>query len=248
MTLIQSSLAFWQSSIGKKVVVALTGAFLVFFLLGHLSGNLLIYAGPAAFNDYAYFLHHMGHGAGIWAFRIIFLAAIVAHIVATVQLTRKNRGARPSYQVKKTSRTTRNAQIMIWSGITILVFFVYHILHFTVRVGNEYNDPSIYGWDLEHKVPLSAEEAAASDHSAHNAWLMVVHGFQWWPASAFYVVGMTLLCSHLSHGIASIFQTLGVRSRKSSDLIEKTSKFISIALYLGFISIPIAILFGFVSA
>ena len=226
---------YWSSSIGKKLVVALTGIVLVLFLAGHLIGNLVVFMGPEPFNEYAYFLHHMLHGAGIWVFRAVMIVMIVAHIVATVALTRQNRAARKSYEHSATIQASKSSRTMILSGLTILAFVIYHMLHFTARIGNEYNSLERYNTTL-HGV----------EGEVHNAWLMVIDGFNWWPATAFYVIAMTLLCSHLMHGVGSIFQTLGFRSKKASSLIQQISIGYSLFIWLGFISIPVAILvFGF---
>jgi succinate dehydrogenase / fumarate reductase, cytochrome b subunit len=224
---------YWSSSIGKKLVVALTGLFLVLFIAGHLVGNLVVFMGPEPFNAYAYFLHHMLHGVGIWVFRIIMLVMLAAHIIATVMLTKQNKAARKAYEHPATIQASKSSQTMILSGLTILVFFVYHILHFTARVGNEYNNPELYKFMLDGK-------------EVHNAWKMVIDGFSVWYVTAFYVIAMTLLASHLSHGVQSIFQTLGFRSKKAAGLIKQLSIGYAAAIWIGFISIPLAILvFGF---
>ena len=188
---------FWQSSIGKKIVVALTGAYLVFFLAGHLVGNMLIYQSSEAFNHYAEFLHTMLHGWGIWIFRIIMLVALALHIIATIQLTAANRASRPSrYQHDATMVASRSSRMMIWSGLTVLVFFVFHILHYTVRV--QERSPSLLA-ELQAKLG--------------NDYCRIPK-----PASSFCSTfsAMALLCSHLSHGVGSIFQTLGLRTKKDS--------------------------------
>lgn len=226
--LTRSLYAYWSSSIGKKLAVALTGAFLVAFLAGHLAGNMLVFAGPDAFNEYAYLLHNMIHGAGVWIFRIIFLGALALHIAATISLTRQNRAARKQYEHKATIQASGSSRMMILSGLTILAFFIYHILHFTIRVANEYNNPELYTYLLDGK-------------EVHNAWKMVIDGFSWWPATLFYILAMVLLASHLTHGIQSIFQTLGWRSKKSAALIDTFAKGYTAVIFIGFISIPIAI-------
>ena len=220
---------YWSSSIGKKFIVAITGIALVLFLAGHLAGNLVIFLGPEPFNEYAYMLHHMLHGAGIWGFRIGILVVIVAHIVATMALTRQNKAARKDYEYQTTIQASKSSQTMVLSGLTILTFIIYHILHFTARIGNEYNDPDLYGWTIDGK-------------EAHNAWKMVIDGFSWWPATLFYIIAMTLLCSHLWHGVGSIFQTLGWRTKRNASLIKHISIGYSLVIWIGFISIPIAIL------
>jgi succinate dehydrogenase / fumarate reductase cytochrome b subunit len=227
--LTRSLAAYWNSSIGKKTIVAVTGLFLILFLAGHLAGNLIIFLGPEAFNAYADTLHHMLHGVGIWIFRIVLLVMLGAHVVATVQLTRRNRSARQAYQCHGTIQATRSSRTMILSGLTILAFFVYHILHFTVRAGNEYDNPLLYSYLLDGR-------------QVHHAWKMVIDGFSVWYVSAFYVVAMTLLCSHLMHGFASVFQTLGLRSKKSAALLGQISMAYSLIIWIGFVSIPAAIL------
>lgn len=231
--LTRSLTAYWSSSIGKKLVVALTGAFLVIFLAGHLAGNMLIFAGPDAFNEYAYLLHNMLHGAGVWVARIVLLGAFVLHIFATICLTRQNRAARKQYEHNATIQASRSSRMMILSGLTIIVFVVYHILHFTARIGNEYNNPELYTYLLDGQ-------------EVHNAWKMVIDGFSVWYVALFYIIAMVLLASHLTHGIQSIFQTLGWRSKKSAGLIDLFAKGYTAVIFIGFISIPVAILvFGF---
>jgi len=215
--------AFAKSSIGRKIIVALTGLALVLFLAGHLSGNLLIFVGPEAFNEYAHFLQTFLHGTGVWIARIGLLVCLVLHVWFTILLTKENKAARTKYAHDATVQAPKSSRIMIWSGLTILAFIVFHLLHFTVRVDS----------DL----------AKLGDTSP---WHMVIVGFQSPLVVIFYVIAMTLLCSHLSHGVSSIFQTLGLRSKKTATPIALLSKAYALVIYLGFISIPIAVLiFGF---
>jgi succinate dehydrogenase / fumarate reductase cytochrome b subunit len=190
--------------------------------------------GPEPFNAYAYFLHHMLHGVGIWLFRILMLVMLGAHIIATIQLTQQNKAARKSYECQTTIQASKSSRTMILTGLTILAFFIYHILHFTVRAANEYNNPKLYSYILEGK-------------EVHNAWKMVIDGFspQAWYVSLFYIIAMTMLASHLSHGVQAVFQTLGLRSKKTADVLDKLSIGYALIIWLGFISIPIAILCGF---
>ena len=227
--------AYWNSSIGKKLIVALTGLFLLLFLAGHLVGNLVVFMGAEPFNSYAYFLHHMGHGAGIWAFRIVMLVMLGAHIIATVALTRQNKAARKSYECNKTIQASTSSRYMILTGLTILAFFIYHMLHFTVRAGGAsgFDDPALYTYILDGK-------------EVHNAWKMVIDGFSVWYVSAFYILSMTLLASHLVHGFQSVFQTLGLRSKKTAATLQQLSIAYTAFIWIGFVSIPVAILvFGF---
>ena len=225
---------YWSSSIGKKLIVAITGIVLTLFLAGHLVGNLVVFMGPEPFNEYAYFLHHMLHGAGIWVFRAVMLTMVVAHIAATISLTRQNKAARKSYECQATIQATKSSRIMIRSGLTILAFVIYHMLHFTARVGNEYDTLDRY------KTTVDGKEA-------HNAWQMVIDGFSphVWYVSLFYIIAMTLLCSHLSHGVQSMFQTLGLRSKKSAPFLRQLSVGYALFIWVGFVSIPVAIMLGF---
>jgi succinate dehydrogenase / fumarate reductase, cytochrome b subunit len=212
---------YWSSSIGKKLIVALTGLVLVGFLAGHLSGNLLMYVGREAFNEYAHFLHTMLHGAGVWIARVVLLAMLVLHVAATISLTRQNRAARQPYEFKNTLQASKSSRIMIVSGLTILAFVVFHILHYTVRV-----------------------DADLAKLGATDPYGMVIVGFKNPLVVLFYIISMSLLCSHLTHGVASIFQTLGVRSKKAQSSIKLFSQAYSFAIWAGFISIPISVLAG----
>ena len=203
--------------------MALTGLALVLFLAGHLAGNLLIYAGPDAFNEYAHFLHTFLHGMGVWIARIGLLVCLILHVWFTILLTKENKAARPKYAHDATVQAPKSSRMMIWSGLTILAFIVYHLLHFTIRI-----------------------DSNLAKMGETSPWHMVIEGFQNPLVVIFYVIAMTLLCSHLSHGVASIFQTLGLRSKKTAGPIKFISKAYAVIVYLGFISIPLAVLlFGF---
>lgn len=228
--LTRSFSSYWNSSIGKKLIVAITGIVLVLFIAGHMTGNLLVFAGREAFNDYAQFLHHSLHGAGIWIARIGLLVAVALHIAATIALTRQNKVARQPYEFENTIKATRSSRIMIWTGLTILFFLIYHLLHFTIHAGNTYDSYVDQAYLLK-----TGEER-------HDAWKMVIDGFSVWYVSIFYVIAVSVLCSHLGHGVASIFQTLGINSKRSRPLIEQFSWAYSAIVWLGFVSIPTAIL------
>lgn len=225
---------YWTSSIGKKLIVAITGIVLVLFLAGHMAGNLLVFAGRDAFNEYAVFLHELLHGAGIWIARGGLLVALVLHVAATIALVRQNRAARIPYECDNTIQASKSSRIMIWTGLTILLFVIYHLLHFTVRAGNTYDSYV----DLAYKAATGIER--------HDAWKMVIDGFSVWYVSAFYILSMTVLCSHLGHGVASIFQTLGINSKKSRPLIQRISWGYSAVIWVGFVSIPVAVFLGLV--
>lgn len=225
---------FYASSVGKKYVVALSALGLLGFLPVHVIGNLLIFdQTKVALNEYAYFLHTFGHGAGVWAFRVGLLAMFVIHVVATIQLARQNRAARgpDGYAVKTPQASTFGSRTMIVSGLIILSFVIFHILHYTVRVSPEYRALPLF--DLDGK-------------KVFDVYSMVVMGFQYWPSTIFYVIGVTLLCLHLSHGVASVFQTLGLRTHKSADLIKVIGRAYAFFVWAGFLAVPLAVAFGFV--
>jgi succinate dehydrogenase / fumarate reductase cytochrome b subunit len=237
--LTRSATAYWQSSIGKKLIVAVTGIVMILFLAGHLTGNLLIFAGREAFNDYAQFLHEAGHGMLIWVARVGLLVTVVLHVIATIQLTRQNRAARKeAYQYKTTIQAKKSSLLMIWSGLTILSFIIFHILHFTVKIAGGFSEM------------IDQAYLATTGETRHDAYGMVIAGFQACSLNAlvvvFYIISMSLLCSHLSHGVGSVFQTLGWRSQKSQDLIRNISLGYSFVIWAGFISVPLTIFFGFV--
>ena len=197
-------------------------------MAGHLTGNLLIYAGKEAFDEYAKFLHEAGHGALIWVARIGLIVVLVLHVWATILLTRENKAARKEeYACKATIQASKSSRIMIWSGLTVLAFIVFHILHFTVRTNSH----------LAEIAKESPYEMVIAGFSGGFLQVLVV---------LFYVVAMTLLCSHISHGVASMFQTLGWRSKKSASLIQRISLGYAAVIWIGFVSIPVAILLGFV--
>lgn len=219
---------FYASSIGKKILVAVTGLALAGFVLGHMIGNLLVFVGPDAINEYGHMLQHSLHGAGVWIARLGLLAAVVIHIIATIQLTKANRDARPDgYGRHKQQVASKSSTIMIWSGLTILSFIIYHLLHFTVRAGNDY---------ATYKTTLDGE-------TVHDVYRMVIAGFSWFPAVAFYIISMLLLSSHLSHGVSSVFQTLGIATDKSEPLFKTIGKAFALLVLVGNCSIPIAIYF-----
>jgi succinate dehydrogenase cytochrome b subunit len=222
--------SFLTSSIGRKILVALTGLVLVVFVLGHMIGNLLIFVGRDAINEYGEFLRTVGHGGAIWIARFGLLAAVLIHIVATIQLTRENRAARISrYGHPATIQAKKSSLIMIWTGLFILAFIIYHLMHFTFHVANDYGS---YTAKLEGK-------------EVHDVYRMVIAGFSWLPASLFYIVAMALLCSHLSHGVSSMFQTLGLSTERTRPWFERLAYAYAGLIFVGNCSIPLAVLLGY---
>jgi len=189
---------------------------------------MLIFVGQEAFNDYAYKLHHMLHGALIWIARVGLLGLAAAHVLATVSLVIQNKTAREPYHFQKTVRATLTSKLMPLSGLMVLFFIIFHILHFTVRLDAlGTNDPS---YQL--------------DGGYFDAWQMVVDGFANHWVSIIYLISVFLLGLHLKHGFASLFQTLGLSSNKTRKHFEVASILLSLLIFVGFASIPVLV--GFV--
>jgi succinate dehydrogenase / fumarate reductase cytochrome b subunit len=219
---------FWRSSIGKKWLVALSGLALIGFAIAHLAGNLQMFSGPQRINAYAEFLH--ANQGALWIARIGLLGAFALHIFATLSLVAANRAARPDrYQLPRHVQAKLSTRTMALSGLTVLSFVVFHLLHYTLRVTDSRFKPTSEGGLLE---------------SAGDVYRMVILGFQSPIVSGFYILSVGLLSLHLSHGIRSLFQTLGADSRKVSPAIEKMAWLVSAALFLGYASIPGAVLLG----
>ncbi len=214
---------FVNSSIGRKWIVALTGLVLIAYVIGHLAGNLQIFWSPERLNAYAVFLHSMG--PILWVIRLFLLAVFVAHIYFTIKLATENRVARAvKYAEQVPQRSTTASRTMVISGIIVLCFVIYHLLHFTVRVTN----PSIY----------------QMAHGHLDVYNMVVLGFKNPFASIFYLLGIFLLTMHLSHGFSSFLQTLGLTTRSTLDNITVGGRVLAWLIFAGYASIPLAVMFG----
>lgn len=216
-----------HSSIGKKTVVAVSGIALVAFVIGHLLGNFTIFLGPDAINAYAAKLQSLG--PILWAIRLALLGILVAHIYFTMKLWQENKAARPQkYLASNPVGTTVFARTMRLSGLIVLAFVIFHLAHFTVRVV----DPS-----------FANMHTMLDGHEVHDVYKMVVAGFNNGPVVLIYIVGLFLLTFHLSHGISSLFQTLGITNRRVRQNYEFAGRVLAWALYIGYISIPVSIFF-----
>lgn len=220
--------AFYRSSVGKKIIVALTGVILIVFVVGHLLGNLQIFLGPDWINGYSEHLRELG--PLLWIIRGSLLLTVVVHIYVTIRLAIENRRARPtSYVDKESVKATFASRHMVMSGLIVLMFIVYHIAHFTVRV----TDPR---FALLKADPLNH----------YDVYSMMVYGFQSYLVSAFYVLGLFLLFLHLSHGSSSFFQSLGLNNEKLAPRLALGGRIFAWLIFLGYISIPVAVLLGLV--
>lgn len=216
-----------QSSVGRKIIMAVTGFVLVAFVCVHLLGNSSVFIGADAINAYAQKLHSLG--PFVWVFRLVMLAAFAIHIFFGIQLTLENKAATPEKNVQvKRLKTGFGAETMIVSGLVMLAFVIYHLLHFTVRVTN----PEIY-------VPLG-------DQGMVDVYVMMVKGFSSALSVIIYMVGLGFLFLHVSHGFQSLFQTLGLSNDNSLPFMEMVSKLVSVVLLVGYISIPLLVVFGLI--
>jgi succinate dehydrogenase / fumarate reductase cytochrome b subunit len=212
------ALRFFEATIVKKAVMAVTGFILFIFVTGHLLGNLQVFLGPERLNNYAAFLK--GNLELLWGTRIVLLIAVTAHIIATIQLAALKNKARPvSYTKKRNSHSSLASRSMYVTGPMIAAFVIYHLLHFTVGVVHpQFSETDVYS--------------------------NVVYGFQQWPVALAYIVAMGLLCLHLNHGIYSMFQTLGLSHPDYTPRIKVAARVIGILYFIGFASIPVAVLLG----
>jgi succinate dehydrogenase / fumarate reductase cytochrome b subunit len=219
------TLGLYKSSVGKKIFMAVTGTALFLFVLVHMIGNLKIYQGAEKFNAYAEFLREvgypmLGHGQLLWIARVGLLAIVGVHVVAALQLYLQSRNARPVAYKKFDDQSFHYAsRWMRWGGVGLFGFVVYHILHLTTGTAHQ-----------------SFEAGAAYSN--------VIVGFNWWPASLIYIVSMVLLGLHLYHGLWSMTQTLAFHGPRVKKWRRPVAAAIAIVISAGNISIPLAVLFG----
>jgi succinate dehydrogenase / fumarate reductase, cytochrome b subunit len=209
---------FWQSTIGKKIVMAVTGIIGILFVLGHMSGNFLMFKGQGAMHDYALLLRTSM--PLLWVIRLGLLAAVVLHAVAAYQLTMMSRAARPQgYAVRTPQVTTVAARTIRWGGVLLLVFIVFHILHMTLGTVH----PQFTHLDPYNNVRIGLANPAIA---------------------AFYILAMLALGLHLYHGGWAVVRTLGVARPSTQPLKRKLALVIAIVVAGGFIAIPLATLAG----
>ena len=200
--------------------MALTGLVLAGFVLGHMTGNLLMFKGPEAINGYAAWLH--ANKGLLWGARTVLIISVFAHIWVGIQLTLENRAARAGGpDVDATRRATIASRTMPYSGVVILGFVVFHLLHFTLKM-------------------VALGDVSFGD----DVYKMVVAGFSSKAVAVFYIISMLLLCLHLSHGVSSVFQTLGLRNERWRSRLDGLALAYAWIIALGFISIPLAVLTG----
>ena len=217
-----------SDSIGRKVVMAITGLLMVLFVVGHMLGNWSIFAGANGINTYAEKLH--GLPVVVWATRVVMLAAVLFHLVISIQITLENNQATPSkYAVDRSLRATFAGKNMIWTGLLLGAFIVFHLFHFTIR--------SIPGMEIVQVQEISGR---------FDVFAMVAGAFGKAFTAVVYVVAMVSLFLHLSHGVQSTFQSMGLNNPKTMPGFVKFGTVLSVIFLLGYGSIPVAIFFGLI--
>ncbi len=208
------------SSVGMKVVMAVTGIIFFGFVCIHMIGNLQVYLGPAAINHYAVFLRELFHGAALWIFRAVLLVSVILHVWAATVLTLDNWRARPvGYRKLRWRESDYASRTMVWGGPIILLFVVYHLMDFTF--GNVH--PGFVEGDVYHNF---------------------ITGFRVWPVSLFYIVAMLALGFHLWHGVWSMLQTLGLAHPRYNAWRHVLAAVFAVIVTGGNISFPVAVLTG----
>jgi succinate dehydrogenase / fumarate reductase, cytochrome b subunit len=219
---------FWQSQIGKKIVMAVTGIIGVGFVIGHMIGNLQVFEGAEKINAYGRFLHHTV-GLELWLVRAALLGAVVLHVLAAYQLSMRARASRPqAYKRRDPQVSTLASRTMRWGGVLVLVFIVLHILHFTVR-----SFPGYQGM-----VTIDGTETV-------DVYTNLVTAFRNPLWVAFYVVSMVALGMHLYHGVWSSLRTLGAAKPSATPLRRQLALGLAVVIWAGFTIVPIGIFLGF---
>ena len=214
--------SFYEAPIGKKAIMAVTGAMLFGYIVAHLLGNLQIYGDPQQINKYAAFLHNPSSAGLLWTARSVLLVAVGMHVLASVQLWKLKNDARPVAYVKKDDAAASYAsRTMMWSGPIVGAFVVFHVLHLTVG------------------AVLPLKEVAVNEPDVHAN---VIAGFSNPAISAFYILAIVLLCTHLYHGLWSMFQSLGISHPRYTPILKRGAAVVAALIAIGNCSIPISVM------
>ncbi|WOX20723.1 succinate dehydrogenase [Streptomyces solicathayae] len=219
---------FWASTIGKKTVMAVSGLIMLGYLVAHVMGNLKVFFGPEEFNAYGHWLRVMGapvlhHHWALWLVRIVLLAAVVGHAVAAYQLSRRDIKARPTGYVHRRKRASYATRTMRWGGIIVGLFIVWHVLDLTTG--------TVHSGGFQEGRPYQN----------------VVDTFSTWYGNVIYIVAMLAVGLHVRHGFWSAAQTLGVGNARRERVLKFLANGLALALTVGFVSVPVAVMTGVVS-
>lgn len=248
----------WRSTVGAKSLVAITGLIAVAYVIGHLTGNMLLWQGREAINSYAQFLK--SKGALLWAVRLFLLTAFVVHVWLALRLNLRNRRARPvRYVHEETVQATWASRHMVLTGLVLLFFVIFHVAHYTWGVvkGATLEAPAwVQDYDLGYPV-LSQPGARVNyldlreryvengqEQFRHDVYSMVYYGFSNPVIVAVYIACMLMLMMHLSHGIGSLFQSLGLNGGRSRPVLAQLGIVVAILVGAGNIALPLSVYFG----
>ena len=229
-TLSSAAPALFRTSIGKKMLMAVTGGFILLWLAGHMLGNLKIWLSQSEINGYAAFLRRMGepvfpHTVLLWIIRVVLTVAFVVHVYLAIDLSVRNRRARyvhPSHA--QAGADDIPAFTMRWGGLTLALFVVFHLANFT------------WGW-IHPDYRFVRGDVYQNVVGNFDVWWMVV----------IYLAALVALALHIYHGTWSIFQTFGVNSRRWDRLIRRSAAATAVVMFVGFASVPIGVLVGAIS-
>ncbi|MFD3410218.1 succinate dehydrogenase cytochrome b subunit [Streptomyces cyaneofuscatus] len=217
----------WDSTVGKKTIMAVSGLIMLGYLVAHMVGNLKIFFGPGEFDGYAHWLRTMGEPIlhyewALWIVRVGLVAAVVLHGISAYQLSRRDIRARPAKYVHKRPRASYATRTMRWGGVILALFIVWHILDLTTGT-----------------VHTSFE----AGHPYQN----VIDTFSTWYGNVIYIVAVLAMGLHVQHGFWSAAQTLGVGDATRDRVLKTLAGVLAAVLTLGFISVPVAVMTGVVS-
>jgi succinate dehydrogenase / fumarate reductase cytochrome b subunit len=222
-----SVLGFYRTTVGKKVVMAVTGLIWVGYVIVHMFGNLKLFEGPGTINAWGVFLREVGgpvfrNGSVLWAFRLVLIAALVLHVLAAFQISKLDLESRPvPYSARRDVQASFASRTMRWGGAAILLFIIYHLLHMTTgTVHPDFREGDIY----------------------HN----LVTGLRVPLVALVYIAAMLALGLHLYHGVWSMFQTVGLNDERRTRLLRGLATVVAVGVAAGFVSLPLAILLGLV--
>jgi succinate dehydrogenase / fumarate reductase, cytochrome b subunit len=222
-----SAVQFYRSTIGKKIIMAVTGLIGIGFVIVHMAGNLQAFVGPAKLNAYGAALHGPLNEL-LWILRAVLIVAVVLHVLMAYQLTRISASARPiEYQSREPQVSSFAARTMKWGGVLLLVFIVVHLLHFTT----ETIDPG--GW-----------RGMTDNYGHRDVYGNLVASFRIWWVAAFYIVAMMALGLHLLQGAWSSIRTLGYAKPSPHPLKRRLALVVAIVVWLGFTLVPLGVLVG----
>ncbi|MFI6348524.1 succinate dehydrogenase [Streptomyces sp. NPDC050560] len=217
----------WDSTVGKKTVMAVSGILMLLYLVVHMYGNLKIFFGPGTFNEYAHWLRTIGepfmhYEWTLWIIRALLVVAVVAHIVSAYQLSKRDLKARPSKYVHTRARASFATNTMRWGGVILALFIVWHILD------------------------LTTGDAHPGGFQPGHPYQNVVDTFSTWYGNTIYIVAMLALGLHIRHGFWSAAQTLGVGSRTRDRVLKSLANILALLLTVGFIAVPVGVMTGLV--